>query len=532
MSPPPRALSPPPRAMSPPRALSPPGTFSPPSSRPTSPLRQNSVQVGAPRRNSPAWFHTIKPLSPPSSKKHQGTKQSMSTSSTNNTCQAKKSLTPNEEVESILVSLDELSSYLPMPKTKPRPSSPPPTPPQLVAPKAQRISQKVENPGPNLVLRKKSNQENIRPPLQRPASQPIFTMSQFGAPDSQPERSSSPQQRPYSLQPRSSTPTNCLRPIETPPKRGASTHDAIRIRSESAGPIRPEPRKCISVPLFSPPSLDSSKNRLSMEYREFEDKDRRPTRQPPSNVSPQVLQIKTPRHKFEPKFEVPLWSVEDVVAWVNRAGFQEYASAFQDCGVDGDMLLQLTDQEIKDDIGISNGILRKRFIRELKDLKKNADYTSCDGGMTANFMKRLNASDLEDMLKDSGVESTIHRHKIIEAVLNPDDDSLIDSMFSKPTCDVSLSYPKNGGAELASLIKIQLEMRDFTVFCDAHDSVGMTESFISQIKDSRYFVLVMPPGALDSCLEDTTGSDRLHTEIAAALSANTKIIPVTADFQW
>merc|ERR1719495_2594731 len=304
MSPTPRAASPTARAMSPPRAFSPPRTFSPPSSRPTSPLRQNSVQVGAPRRNSPAWFHTIKPLSPPSSKKHQGTKQSMSTSSTNNTCQAKKSLTPNEEVESILVSLDELSSSLPMPKTKPRPSSPPPTPPQLVAPKAQRISQKVENPGPNLVLRKKSNQENIRPQLQRPASQPIFTMSQFDVPNTQPERPSSPQQRPYSLQPRSSTPTNCLRPIETPPKRGASTHDAIRIRSESAGPIRPEPRKCISVPLFSHPNLDSSKNRLSMEYREFEDKDRRPTQQPPSNVSPQVLQIKTPQYKFEPKFEV------------------------------------------------------------------------------------------------------------------------------------------------------------------------------------------------------------------------------------
>merc|ERR1711915_707478 len=44
--------------------------------------------------------------------------------------------------------------------------------------------------------------------------------------------------------------------------------------------------------------------------------------------------------------EVPLWSVEDVVAWVSRAGFQEYSSAFNDCGVDGDMLLQLTEEEI------------------------------------------------------------------------------------------------------------------------------------------------------------------------------------------
>merc|ERR1712213_141196 len=53
------------------------------------------------------------------------------------------------------------------------------------------------------------------------------------------------------------------------------------------------------------------------------------------------------------------------------------------------MLLQLTDIEIKDDIGINNGILRKRFIRELKELKKTADYTSCDGGLTANFLSRV-----------------------------------------------------------------------------------------------------------------------------------------------
>merc|ERR1719278_973342 len=53
------------------------------------------------------------------------------------------------------------------------------------------------------------------------------------------------------------------------------------------------------------------------------------------------------------------------------------------------MLLQLTDTEIKDDIGITNGILRKRFIRELRELKKTADYTSCDGGLTANFLGRV-----------------------------------------------------------------------------------------------------------------------------------------------
>jgi len=81
-------------------------------------------------------------------------------------------------------------------------------------------------------------------------------------------------------------------------------HDAIRIRSESAGPIRPEPRKCSSVDLFAHPCLDMSQNRLCMEYREFETENKELVRQPPSNISPDVLRIKTPRHKLEPMFEV------------------------------------------------------------------------------------------------------------------------------------------------------------------------------------------------------------------------------------
>merc|ERR1711868_343853 len=85
----------------------------------------------------------------------------------------------------------------------------------------------------------------------------------------------------------------------------------------------------------------------------------------------------------------------------------------------------------------------------------------------------------------------IHRHKIIEAVMNTDEDNstLSDSAFSEPGNDVFISYSKHGGAELASLIKIQLEMRDreMSIFADCHD----------------------------------------HSEVVSD-----KIIPVTVDFTW
>merc|ERR1712209_118033 len=165
--------------------------------------------------------------------------------------------------------------------------------------------------------------------------------------------------------------------------------------------------------------------------------------------------------------EVPLWTVEDVAAWVSRVGFQSFSSVFSDLGVDGDMLLQLTEAEIRDDVGLNNGILGKRFMRELKELKKNADYTSCDGGLMANFlskisqdfkvyaynmilkelsldfMQRLSSVDLDDMLVDAGVDSAIHRHKIIEAVLSMDeeDTGLSDSGISEQGHDVYISSP-------------------------------------------------------------------------------------------
>jgi hypothetical protein len=43
-----------------------------------------------------------------------------------------------------------------------------------------------------------------------------------------------------------------------------------------------------------------------------------------------------------------------------QIGFAEYAGNFVDSRVDGDLLLQLTEGNLKDDIGIANGIRRRR----------------------------------------------------------------------------------------------------------------------------------------------------------------------------
>lgn len=89
-----------------------------------------------------------------------------------------------------------------------------------------------------------------------------------------------------------------------------------------------------------------------------------------SKFAAQALRLigETVPHKLSQ--QVPLWSIEDVREWVKQIGFGEYENSFYEAKVDGDLLLQLTTENLKEDLGISNGIRRKRFERELQNLKK------------------------------------------------------------------------------------------------------------------------------------------------------------------
>lgn len=58
--------------------------------------------------------------------------------------------------------------------------------------------------------------------------------------------------------------------------------------------------------------------------------------------------------------QVPLWSIEDVKEWVKQIGFAECANNFVDSKVDGDLLLQLNEENLITDIGLMNGIRRRR----------------------------------------------------------------------------------------------------------------------------------------------------------------------------
>lgn len=232
--------------------------------------------------------------------------------------------------------------------------------------------------------------------------------------------------------------------------------------------------------------------------------------------------------------QVPLWTPEDVREWVKQIGFVSYENKFFDSRVDGDLLLQLTDDNLQEDLGINNGIWRKRFERELQNLKKMADYSSKDtssihsflanigpefiqytyaminAGVDQNSLKHLNEDQLE---YECGIKNSIHRARIINALKSLETSlSLTPEDVQSKCLDVFVSYRRSNGSQLASLLKVHLQLRGFSVFIDVErlEAGKFDSNLLQSIKQAKHFLLVLTPSALERCLDDYECKDWVH----------------------
>ncbi|XP_049314586.1 NAD(+) hydrolase sarm1 isoform X6 [Bactrocera dorsalis] len=276
-----------------------------------------------------------------------------------------------------------------------------------------------------------------------------------------------------------------------------------------------------------------------------------------SKFAAQALRLigETVPHKLSQ--QVPLWSVEDVQEWVKQINFGQFVKQFEESQVDGDLLLKLNEENLRDDIGIANGILLKRFERELQNLKRMADYSSKDtakmhhflaeigseyctytyamlnAGIDRNSLPQLN----EDMLiAECGIKNSIHRLRILNAVKNLENSlpSSSEENMAK-TLDVFVSYRRSNGSQLASLLKVHLQLRGFSVFIDVErlEAGKFDNGLLNSIRQAKNFVLVLTPNALQRCVDDDDGKDWVHREIVAALKSNCNIIPIIdQQFTW
>ncbi|KAG8429240.1 hypothetical protein GDO86_017961 [Hymenochirus boettgeri] len=169
---------------------------------------------------------------------------------------------------------------------------------------------------------------------------------------------------------------------------------------------------------------------------------------------------------------VPNWKPMEVQNWLHQIGFNKYSETFMDNQIDGDLLLRLTEIELRDDLGMPSSITRKRFMRELIELKTFANYSTCDrsnladwlgsveprfrqytynlvtSGIDRNFLHHVTEQQLEE---DCHISIGFHRVRILSAARemlhSPLPCSIGKSSADGP--DVFISYRRSTGSQLA-----------------------------------------------------------------------------------
>lgn len=176
-----------------------------------------------------------------------------------------------------------------------------------------------------------------------------------------------------------------------------------------------------------------------------------------------------------------------------------------------------------------------RFTRELQKLKKMADYTSRDTANINTFLQALgpefsiytysllnagvetkealrNISE-DQLLNECGIMNSIHRFRIMEGIrqlenglANLNEDNLDKSL------DVFVSYRRSNGSQLASLLKVHLQLRGFSVFIDVErlEAGKFDNNLLQSIQKAKHFLLVLTPNALERCRGDTERKDWVH----------------------
>ncbi|CAD6185948.1 unnamed protein product [Caenorhabditis auriculariae] len=247
--------------------------------------------------------------------------------------------------------------------------------------------------------------------------------------------------------------------------------------------------------------------------------------------------------------KVPSWTANDVQYWVTKIGFEDYVGQFAKHMVDGDLLLHLSEHDLHNDIGMTSGLQKKRFMRELESLKIAADYSAVDESnldqflmslspelsvytyqMLSNGVNRSLLSSLTDDLMQNacGITNPIHRLKLTQAfqdAKHPDDVEV--AMLSKQI-DVFISYRRSTGNQLASLIKVLLQLRGYKVFIDVDKLYAgkFDSSLLKNIQAAKHFILVLTPNSLDRLLNDDNCEDWVHKELKCAFEYQKNIIPI------
>ena len=257
-------------------------------------------------------------------------------------------------------------------------------------------------------------------------------------------------------------------------------------------------------------------------------------------------------------WDVLRWSTKNVSAWVEDIGLQQLAPSFEEHLVTGNTLVDLTMDDLLE-LGFQSKLRCKWFLEEIRKVRCLADISTSKlnkdkvckwltkvspnldvyhvdfirNGVTMSILPHLT----NEVLSEIGVHRRLDRLRILVSLGEqlphvedghdtPDETSSL--MFSVPPVqpkkpqplpltpspavndsDVYMCYCWLGGSQLASLIKVHLEVQGISVFMDVFGLGGgnFEEAILSTLSKTRNMVLVLTPGSLDRCKGDTRIQD-------------------------
>ena len=138
------------------------------------------------------------------------------------------------------------------------------------------------------------------------------------------------------------------------------------------------------------------------------------------------------------------WTIEQVVQWVSGQSFRAYRQAFRSQLVNGQMLLELTDEDCAEALGMASRLHRRAVLLAVQRLREAHD--AGDRGMAGDGGKDAGPG---AMRTGSGTAALRRGMSVPQ-------------MPDAPMFDCFISYRRAGGADFALLLKVR-KTRDDTV---------------------------------------------------------------------
>lgn len=138
-------------------------------------------------------------------------------------------------------------------------------------------------------------------------------------------------------------------------------------------------------------------------------------------------------------------------------------------------------------------------------------YSMLNAGVETKESLRNLAED--QLMNECGITNSIHRLRIIEGIRALENNmTCLNEDNHNKSLDVFVSYRRSNGSQLASLLKVHLQLRGFSVFIDVErlEAGKFDNNLLQSIQKAKHFLLVLTPNALERCIGDGERKDWVH----------------------